>query len=250
MKKLIFSVWNDLTESHSSVPDSKLQAFHLYKKELIDRQTEYAKLCGADYEIFSSDKKTYPDTQFFKIAKCEEMSEVYDKVVYLDLDVIPKTNTNIFDYFNFGAYFIECKRNKYLSFDLENDSIHEMDMYSKMCCKNAMLLLHDIIGNNLVANTGVLIHNKGMELNFTEQLEEMHKTFLEACEDNLYPKEISNSWKPNNEVFYSYLIEKNKIPYDNIGLPWNFILDANYTEYSPAAHMIHQVNKDFKIGLQ
>ena len=113
-----------------------------------------------------------------------------------------------------------------------------------------MLLLHDITGNNLVANTGVLIYNKNAELNFTEQLEEIHKTFIEACEDNLYPKEISNSWKPNNEVFYSYLIEKNKIPYDNIGLQWNFILDADNTEYSPSAHMIHQVNKDFKIGLQ
>lgn len=250
MKKLIFSVWNDLTESHPSATDEKLQAFHTYKKELISRQTKYAKLCGADYEIFSSNKKTYPDTQFFKIMKCEELCEVYDKIVYLDLDVIPKTSNNIFDDFNFGAYFLECQPNKYFRSDIENNTIDEMDMYSKMCCKNAMLLLHDITGNNLVANTGVLIYNKNAELNFTEQLEEIHKTFIEACEDNLYPKEISNSWKPNNEVFYSYLIEKNKIPYDNIGLQWNFILDANNTEYSPSAHMIHQVNKDFKIGLQ
>ena len=250
MKKILFSVWNDLTEPHPSVPEQKLEAFDKYKSQLVERHKQYAYQCNADYEIFSSDTGSYVDTQFFKISQCEHLCEEYDKAVYLDMDVIPKTDKNIFDEFQFGAYFLSVEPNQWLQSNIRKNKVDAMDMYSKLCCKNAMLLLDGINGNNLIANTGVLVYTKDASVNFSERFESIQSIFEEAKEDNLYPSEISSSWQINNEVFYSYIIEKNSISYDNIGLQWNFILDDIVTEYSAAAHMIHQVNKDFKVGLQ
>jgi hypothetical protein len=249
MKRLIFSVWNDLTEKHPSVPLNKLQAFHEYKDILIDRQKQYATLCGADYEIFSSDTGSYVDTQFFKIHQCEKMCEEYDQVVYFDLDIIPKTKENIFENFKFGAYFLPISPDRWLQKSIYLNQVHSMNRYAKLCCKKAMLLLDGIPGNDLVANTGVLVYNKNHELDFTSKLKDAREIFKEACEDNLYPEEISSSWEENNEVFFTYMIEKYQIKHDNIGIQWNFILDHKTKNYSPAAHLIHQVNKDFKVSL-
>jgi hypothetical protein len=69
-----------------------------------------------------------------------------------------------------------------------------------------------------------------------------------AIADNLYPKEIHKRWTYNNEVFVSYLIEKYNIPYINIGIQWNFILDHISPQPSAAAYLIHHVNKEFELS--
>ena len=76
----------------------------------------------------------------------------------------------------------------------------------------------------------------------------LNNKFNEAMIDNLYPEEINRWWKPNNEVYISYLIEKNNVPFTNIGMPWNFMLDDYAPKPSAAAHMLHHVRKEFGLS--
>lgn len=77
-------------------------------------------------------------------------------------------------------------------------------------------------GKNKIANTGVFGLNKSL------------KGFL--TKDHTFE---------NNEVFVSYIIEKDKIPCTELTAAWNFILDNNYRKYSSAHYFLHVSNKDF-----
>lgn len=77
-------------------------------------------------------------------------------------------------------------------------------------------------GKNKIANTGVF----GLNQNLKGMLTKEHNF-------------------DNNEVFVSYLIEKDEIPCTEISGAWNFILDKNYRKYSEAHYFLHVSNKDF-----
>lgn len=255
MKRIIYSVWNDLSEPHTSATDFKQEQFRKYKPILEERQRQYAKKCHADYHVYTPDTSLYPSIQFYKLKKFEELAEEYDEILYLDLDVIPKTDVNMFEAFDTNTicvYNVEgVYKGKKVKYELEDDNIHPMNVWVKCTIKNSMLLLDDVSGTDHLANTGVLLGNRESikKLSWIERLESTYKIYHEALEDNIYPEEIHKRWHPNNEAFFSYVIEKYNVPMTDIGIQWNFILDSNVKEYSAGAHFIHQVNKEFEIGL-
>lgn len=261
LKNIIFSIWSDLTEEHVSVNDYKKKAFKTYKSKLIKLQKNYAYYCKADYEIFKPKSTDYVNVQFDKIFKLEELCKYYQNVVYFDLDVIPKTDYNIFNSFDFNNicvydYTVKINNRKTME-DISNHikkraHISAMNRYSKVCAKNAMLLINDIVGNENIVNTGVVCGNAKSidDLKFTDRMNEMNKTLNEAIKDNLYPDEMSRAWVKNNEVYFSYLLEKYKIKFNNIGLQWNYILDDIVRKPTAAAYLIHQVNKDFHVSIK
>lgn len=251
-KRIIFSVWSDLNDDHPSATEEKVLSFNLFKDKLIQKQKEYAHICNSDYEIFTPDKDNYVDVQFYKLIQTEKLLADYDEVIYLDLDIIPKTNKIIFDEFDLdkvSVYQLPVGMSKWLKANIKDNNFSSMDKYCKLCCKNSMLLLDDLYGTDRISNTGVFCLNKksAESLRFTERLPEVESVFLEAVDDNLYPKEISSSWARNNEVFLSYMLEKYSIPNNNIGQTWNYILDEFIKEPTDACHFIHQVNKEFDI---
>jgi len=258
VKRIIFSIYTDNVNNHTSVPQYKRDQFALYKGRLEERQKQYAKLCGAEYHLFTTNNVDYDNIQFEKILLCEQLTSQYDEVLYLDFDVIPVTNSNFFNKFNLDTvcvYSIPTKLPKeIIKFRNQDNTWHTMDMYSKSCCKKAMLLLNDVIGSLECFNTGVFGINKvsAEQLNFSSNLDMCHDFFQQAYKDNLYPTEMYKNWRPNNEVYTSFLCELNNVSVTNIGLSWNFILDNNYRTLSKAAHMYHCVNKDFGVipGLQ
>ena len=254
MKRIIYSLFTDNVLEHSSVPDYKRNQFKKYKDKIIESQKNYAVLCGAEYKLFSTDFCDYDLIQFRKIYLLEELAEKYDEIVYFDFDIVPQTTKNIFESFdldNVCAYGIVKKPTSDQMYSrLKNDSWHKMDMYSKTCAKNAMLLLDDIKGNDEMINTGVIAGNKKSikSLKFSDRFLQCRDTFEEAKKDNVYPDEISKNWIHNNEVYISYIIERYNVPYTNIGLQWNFILDKSCPIPSAGAHILHHVNKEFEIS--
>ena len=252
MKRIIFSQYSSTVEDHTSVTDYKRSQFNLYKDRLIEKQKQYARSCNVDYECFELTDTNYVDIQFLKLLRFEELSEKYDEVLYLDLDVIPITDLSFFDKLNLNnicGYNIQCELNSnQVYWRNKDDSWHAMDMYSKTCAKNAMLLLNDLKGNDYCLNTGVLGMNKSIieRVGLSNKLNACKELFYEAKEDNIYPNQMSKSWEVNNEVILSYIAEKEDIPIHNIGLAWNFILDHTIFKFSSAAHMIHVVNKRFE----
>jgi len=263
-KKIIFSIWSDLTEEHKSVPQWKKDSLSKFKNQLINVQKKYADQCNADYFLFKAKSKNYIDVQFDKILKFEELTKTYDKVVYFDLDVIPITKKNIFNEFNFNypcVYEYETDINsrdnkmmkRFLRKNLrENTILDPMNRHSKVCAKRAMLLLHDINGNDNICNTGVFGGNKqaAEKLAFSDNMKLLDKTLEEAKIDTVYPEEYSKQWIRNNEVYVSFLLEKFDIKFNNIGIQWNYILDDKHKDFSAGAHLIHQVNKDFNETLK
>ena len=183
----------------------------------------------------------------------EKYASDYDEILYIDFDVVSNTTVNYFDYHDMkkltGHALSRIPRREPWKRIMEK-GIHFQNVFAKTCAKNAMLLLNDITGNDYLINTGVVGCNKDIayELQFESRLQQLHELLDEAKEDNLYPSQISDGFFRNNEVYLSYLIERYKIPYTNIGMPWNFMLDGFCKTPSPAAHLIHHVNKEFEIS--
>ena len=259
MKRIIFSIWSDLKSNHISAPDWKQESFRKFKHKLVDRQKEYAKYCGAEYFLFETKFTDYVDIQFDKILKFEELTKQYDQVVYFDLDIIPITKTNIFEQFDFDypcVYDYDVNNNaqdeewkKWLRWQYEKKMIIDpMNRYSKVAAKNAMLLIEDVVGNERICNTAVVCGNRNAAnlLKFSERISDMDKTLLEAKVDTIYPREYSEGWVRNNEVYFSFILERYNIKYNNIGIQWNYVLDSMVSEFTPGVHLIHQVNKDFE----
>lgn len=254
MKRIVYSIYTSQVDQHKSSTDYKKSQFEKYKDQLEKSQKDYASFCGADYVLEITKETNYDIIQFEKIKKLEYFSEYYDEVLYLDFDVVPITDKNMFDEFDFnkicGFAIDRTPERKALMWGIKNDSFDVMNMYSKTCAKNAMLLLDDIKGSPTIINTGVVSGNKESIklLGFSEHFEMMLEKIDEAIEDNLYPYEINRTWKPNNEVFITYLIERFNIPFTNIGLQWNFLIDKLCPVPSAGAHMWHHVNKEFELS--
>ena len=255
MKRIIYSIFNDDIHPHKSSNDFKKAQFSKWRYHLEENHKQYALKCGADYHLHLTPTQSYDDIQFEKILLLEQYANDYDEMLYLDFDVVSHTDVNCFEYHDMTALNAHGldrtpKKHQLESYLRNNRVFHEMNMFAKTCAKNAMLLLDNITGNSLCINTGVVACNKDIayEIQFKERLKGLHDLLDEAKEDNVYPQEISNAWYYNNEVYLSYLIERFNIPYINIGMPWNFMLDDYYGTPSPAAHLVHNVNKEIEIS--
>lgn len=259
MKNIIFSIWSDLTSNHISAPDWKKESFRKFKNKLVEKQKEYANYCNAEYFLFEAKSTDYVNVQFDKILKFEKLTEEYDQVVYFDLDIIPITKNNIFEQFDFNypcVYDYDVNKNalddewkKWLRHQYrEKNIIDPMSRYSKIAAKKAMLLLEDIVANDRICNTAVVCGNKNAAnlLKFSERMSYIDKTLLEAKNDTLYPREYYEGWVKNNEIYFSFILEKYNVKYNNIGIQWNYILDEFVSEFTYGVHLIHQVNKDFE----
>ena len=251
-KRKIFSIFsNKVEKNHQSTGDYKISQFIKYKDLLVQSQKEYALLCGADYEIFEINENNYDKIQFDKLFKMEELSQHYDEILYFDLDVVPRTTENFFNAHDLNtvcAYsFAREPNSNTLIRKLKDNDFDSMNVFAKGCCKKSMLLLDNIQSDYKVINTGIVGCNKYSldGLSFSDHFQSAYNVYNETIEDNLYPIEISKTWRPNNEVFISYMIEKYNVPFTNIGLQWNFIIDNICPDISAGSKLLHVVHKDF-----
>ena len=255
MKRIIFSLYRNDLADHDSVPSFKREQFIKYADQLEQKQREYANLIGADYLLIEPTSTDYIEVQFQKLNAFETLAKDYDEVMYMDFDVIPLTTVNIFERFNLNtvcSFSIQIPEMTKEDFRYRREVGHEwhcMDMYTKTCNKKAMLALDGISGTHSCINTGVIVMNSDCirNLNFAERYTEGVEIFKESLSDNLYPEEMTRNWVLNNEVMLSYIIEKHAIPFTNIGMAWNFILDHNHQTMTPAAHLLHFVHKKFEL---
>jgi hypothetical protein len=251
VKRIVYSIYTNEVDEHTSTNDFKKSQFKKYKENIIKSQKDYANLCNADYKLFNTKITNYDNIQFEKIFLLENLCQEYDEILYLDFDVIPQTEKIIFNEFDLNTicgYFI--KRIINIRELPKKYEYSPLNIFIKMCCKRAMLLIDDIHSDNSLLNTGILLANKDSikKLKFKERFENTNKVYEEALNDNLYSEDISKCWKPNNEVYMSYLIERYNIPYTNIGIQWNFMLNKECPEPTAGAHMLHHVNKEFQLS--
>lgn len=253
MKRIVFSLFTDVIDDHTSAPDFKRQQFKKYYSQLKAKHKEYATAVDADYKLFTPKSSDYNIVQFEKLLMFEELAKDYDEILYLDFDVVPIRDTNIFEVFDLNticAFNIKCDMEEHLFYWLtDNDKWHSMDMHSKACHKRSMHMLNEDFSDLTCLNTGVVAMNRDAvaRLNLSAQLDDLKALSEEAALDTLYPETMSKTWIFNNEVILSYLIEKHALPFTDIGMPWNFIVDDTVPTISDAAHFLHFVHKKFEM---
>jgi len=255
LSRIIFSLYSEDINECLSSSEYKRNQFKKYKSHLEKAHRDYAKLCNASYKLYNIIVKDYDEIQFLKIKMLEELSEIYDEVLYLDFDVVPQTDKNYFEFFDMNKISGYLMNRSPLYMQILKWKVNEnlwdrMNVYAKGCAKRSMLMLHNMSGDDTVINTGVLGGNREAirNLSFTKRLPEAYKCFEEACKDNLYPDEISKCWKPNNEVFITYMIEKYNVPFTDICMPWNFMLDDYSPKGGESSHFLHHIRKEFEIS--
>ena len=259
MSNLIFSIFVEVNDN--SITSYKKRQLLKYHKKLMDIQKHYAEKCNADYKIKHIKtvlaQNEYDSIQFSKLYHLQEYTKQYDNVLYLDIDVIPKYNAkNIFEVYDFNklvCYFEDCEDRLFKLFPKPNEKykyiskLDHMSWWIKMAAKNSMLMLEDYKPSNFIINTGVIGANRDImeQINFFESFDDMHNILEEATEDNLYPPETKQFFKPNNEIFFTFLVEKKNILCDRLDESWNYILDDLRTEEPEEYNLLHMINKDF-----
>ena len=255
MKRIIFSQYNDnIDQNNVSTNQYKLDQFRKYDKQLEQAQREYAERCDAEYVLHRLDITDYNNLQFEKILQLERYAEYYDQVLYLDFDVVPnKRAENIFNTFGDTLAMYPLFRDQHdheLKWNIENDTYDNQNVYCKTCAKNSMLILDNCQTSTKLYNTGVTYGSSEAikKLNFSQQLSNMKLLLDESIEDSIYPDNITKNFFHNNEVFVTYLVERDNLPCTDMNIQWNFILDGFQRQAPDVAYFTHHVNKEFEIS--
>ena len=286
--RILFSVYINFTEEDFEKNEDlkknikNINKFKSHYNFLRNRQIEYSKKIKTDYILFENDnmwkdyKKHFNDkfpfisnyniVNFYKIHLMYELSKRYEEVLYLDFDVVPITNENIFDEFDL-TNGIACRVNHekdgkyihdFLSFnhdllkDLEQNYknyyvLSERSPRAKYWNCRAMLTHDGLDGDNDVYNTGIILANrKNLEKlayfkNFSDSLKFM--TYIKE-EDDFWPKFMRASFGYDNETLFSYKMKTNNINLINIDIKWHHTMHR-WSYIPKATKMTHVINKDF-----
>tara|TARA_Y100000813_G_scaffold72464_1_gene51315 strand:+ start:1139 stop:1906 length:768 start_codon:yes stop_codon:yes gene_type:complete len=255
MKRIVYSIFTENLKEHISASNFKKQQFIKYKDKIISCQKKYAHSCNSSYKLFDVKSTDYDNIQFKKLYILEKLSKEYDEILYIDFDLLPLTNKNIFE--NLDTNYIHAlvvnKNDEHFNMLNKIKNVDNMNVFIKTCAKNAMLMIDDINSKKGLINTGVIFAGKEVinKLKLLKRFKKADKIFNIAKNDNIYFDEICNKWFKNNEVYFSYVVEKYKIPFKDIGIKWNYVFtDIDEHKIPSSAYFIHLISKKFETCLE
>mgnify|MGYP003312897696 CR=1 FL=1 len=197
--------------------------FKKHYDRLIENKLTYAEFCEAEFIVDETPCKNYEELNHHKLKRFEELADKFDNVCYLDFDVIVNDAPNIFTKFDMS---------KINAFSINTgDMIPTGDHYdykSKLFHKQEML---DDYTTDLIFNTGILVGGSEVikKINYMNNLDNLKQL----------TSELELPFVSNNEVYFTYLIEKNNIPYARLPDDWHSF------KYKPSANLVHPILKDF-----
>ena len=284
---IIFSIFIDIPEDKLDNPgwyengvqvktDKSLNtknALYNNRHELEKRQRDYAatlhnpfhgdtceyRLLGNDkhYKDFCKYMKNYPQISeydiinFYKHWAMKNFAQNYDQICYLDFDVVPNTDENvfrIFDQSNFGVAHSNdlAEWGKNISATQYNSCIR--NPASKYWNTYAMLLEDGLDPENDVFNTGIMVagYNIIQKLRYFHEFDKTLElmTYLKEEEDSIHPPNIQRIFNYDNETVFSYLVKKRNITIDWLPKEWHYIVDHPKKEMiDTSAKLYHVINK-------
>ncbi len=284
MKNIIFSIYVDIPEdeldnpggySHEGIQDksSKSQevkaSFEKYAFRLTFEQVLYATSINATYTLYGQEdfqpfkedfQRKYPQisvydiVNFYKHHLMYELSNDFDNVCYIDFDVVPNTDENIFEAFdkdkfaiaenNAEAVWGKTVEHKYYNTCIRNPA-------TKYWNAHAMLIEEGYDPDADVFNTGIMVASSKViqDLNYFENFEDIMSLMTDLKEDefSMYPKNIQRVFNYDNETIFAYNIVTKGIPIDYMGRDWHCVIVGINT--NPNAKMYHIINKKFEAFL-
>ena len=276
---IIFSIFIDIPEDKLDNPgwyengvqiktDKSLntkKALYNNRVELERRQREYAESLNVEYRLLGNDKeykdfckymKDYPMISeydiinFYKHWAMINFAMNYDQVCYLDFDVVPNTNENVFDIIQSGFGVAHsndlAEWGKNISSTKYNTCIRNPS--SKYWNTYAMLLEDDMEPENDVFNTGIMVAGSNIiqELGYFHEFDKTLDlmTYLKEEEDSIHPPNIQRIFNYDNETVFSYLVKKRDIGIDWLPNEWHYIVDHPKKEMvDTRAKLYHVINK-------
>jgi len=276
MKKVIYSLYVDIpAEEHYGQSKIKydtvkkatitVDAFKKHYSKLIQSKSDYAKQCDADFIMYEYDDqyktfqknflKDFPEftgyevINFYKIHLLYELAKKYDEILYLDFDAVPLTNESFFEAWDLSKGICVYNNNNHIKKDLTvSQSIRSPSAKYFNC--QAMLIETGHKPNNDVINTGIIGARKEdlYKLNFFSDFKETIDlmTKLRSDDSGLYPQNIIDMFRYDNETIFSYKKEINQVNIQWLDDQWHYFLD-NQKFIPENTKIVHCICKDFDL---
>ena len=251
---------NDTTEK----ADITVNAFKKHYTKLVESKRKYANDIGANFMMFGYDLryqsfkqkllKVCPDltgyevVNFYKIHLLEELSKDYDEILYLDFDAVPLTNESFFDRWDLSKGICVYNNNAQIVKDKEvKHSIRSPSAKYFNC--QAMLIDKGLGAKNDVINTGIIgaCRDDILKLDFFGKFKDTMDLMTKLRSDtSLYPQNIVDMFRYDNETIFSYKREINKVNIQWLDTEWHYFLDTQ--NFIPKEiKIVHCVCKDFDL---
>ena len=276
MSRVIYSLYVDVPakehfgdskNKHDTVDKANvtINAFKNHYDKLIETKITYAEYCEADFVMFEYDDqyktfeqnflKDYPDftgyeiINFYKIHLLYELSKKYDEILYLDFDVIPFTDESFFNSWDLSKGICVYSNNDHVIKNVRvNHSIRSPSAKYYNC--HAMLLEHGLNPKNDVINTGIIGARKEdiQKLDFFGGFKDTIDLMTELRTDTsgLYPQNIIDMFRYDNETIFSFKREVNNIEIQWLDDKWHYFLDKQ--KFIPKdTKLVHCICKDFDL---
>jgi hypothetical protein len=280
MKRVIYSVYVDVpAKEHYGKSKHKrdtkekasitVNAFKNHYKRLIESKQKYADTIGVPFIMYEYDNryqtfeknflKDFPELtgyeviNFYKIHLLCELAKEYDEILYLDFDALPVTKDSFFDAWDLSKGI--CVYNNNAMINKHDWPITKLDYgirspTGKYYNCQAMLIEKGLDPNNDVINTGIIGARKEdiLKLNYFGDFSETIKLMTKLINDEsgLYPQNIVNMFRYDNETIFSYKREVNNVNIQWFDTQWHYFFDKQY--FIPKeAKIVHAVCKDFDV---
>jgi len=275
MNRVIYSLYVDVPadehygkskNEHDTVDKASItvNAFKKHYKKLIDCKRHYANTINADFIMFEQAqyqsfeknfKCDFPELtgyeiiNFYKIHLLYELSKKYDEILYLDFDVIPLTKESFFDAWDLSkGICVYSNNDKVEKKSTTNHSIRSPSAKYFNC--HAMLLEEGLNPDNDVINTGIICARREdiVKLDFFGKFKDTIDLMTKLKKDTsgLYPQNIVDMFRYDNETIFSYKREVNKVDIQWLDNKWHYFLDTQ--KFIPEdTKIVHAISKDFDL---
>ena len=276
MKKVIYSLYVDIpAEEHYGQSKIKydtvkkatvtVDAFKKHYSKLIQSKSDYAKHCDADFIMYEYDDqyKTfqknflkdfpvftgYEVINFYKIYLLYELAKKYDEILYLDFDAVPLTTKSFFDAWDLSKGICVYNNNNYVNKSYNvSQSIRSPSAKYFNC--HAMLLNYGLNPNNNVINTGIIGARKEdiKKLDFFGKFKDIIDMMTDLINerDGLYPDNIVDMFRYDNETIFSFKTKVNQVNIQWLNDQWHYFLD-NQKFIPENTKIVHCICKDFDL---
>ena len=274
MKRVIYSVYVNVPpkehfgnskNQHDTVDKANvtINAFEKHYDKLVECKLTYAEYCESEFIMFTDDEQyrqfkrnflldfpeltEYEVINFYKIHLLTDLAKKYDEILYLDFDVVPLTDEVFFDVWDLSKGICVYNNNKQV---IRNRNVsHSIRSPSaKYFNCQAMLIDGSYNPRNDVINTGIIGARKEDVISldyfgkFKDTIDLMTK--LRTEENDLYPQNIIDMFRYDNETIFSYKREINNINIQWLDDKWHYFFDKQ--GYIPReTRFVHAICKDF-----
>ena len=268
--------WDETDENYADDPLTKNQrswnSYEKYKNELHENKVKYSKSINADYIQFGYDQdysnfekkmlsitdkiSKYDIINFYKFDRAEHLLKTYDKILFLDYDVICNTEED---------FFKEHDLNKIpIAKSLKSDLDVTMEMvlkqpnwgirspFGKRINTYFLCQEYDVIcpSHKIIPayNTAIMGFSKKTinELNYFNNFEDLIKTMEILKVDESIPENVRITFGRDNETVFGFRLYENELEVDELEMKWHYIVGhKDDMKKFNENYFCHMINKRF-----